>query len=331
MDDLQSRNTWRRLASVHGLPGNFSFPTASWADYMVVQTGVETALTPAEVHASTLNNRNLATKPLMQEEFCLGQETDKHRQMLWAAFTAGAAGTGTGAFLEPFAEFVATLPFERLAPADHLVLSDNAWALAEPGKTYVLYLHTGGTATLDLSNTSGTFAVSWFDPRTGAFQSASTVTGGGARSFTAPGTGDWTLRLISSGDEPPPPPTGSDFYTLSPCRLVDTRSPSDGPALVSSGIRELVLAGKCGVPADAKALSLNVTVVGPSAAGYLSFAPGGQVPPTTATVNYVAGAVRANNAILRLATDGSGRLAVRAFVADGGAVHMVLDVTGYFK
>jgi hypothetical protein len=329
MDFLQSHNPWRRLASVHGVPGDFSFPSASWADYMVVQTGVETTLTPSEVHASTLRNHGLAARPLMQEEFCLGQEIDKHRQMAWAAFTAGAAGIGTGAFLRPLSEFLATVPFERLAPADGLVLSGAAWALADPGRTYVVYLHGGGTVSVDLGGASGSFAVSWFDPRTGAFQDAPSVTGGGARTFTAPGAGDWTLRLVAS-EEPPSPPSGGDFYALPPCRLVDTRLPGDGPALVSSEPRQLVLAGKCGVPADAKALALNVTAAGPSAAGHLSFAPTGQ-PFQSSTVNFKPGDVRANNAILRLAADGSGRLSVRAFVADGGAVHLILDVAGYFR
>jgi hypothetical protein len=329
MEFLQSHNPWRRLASVHGVPGEFSFPNASWADYMVVQAGVATILTPAEVHASTLESWSLATRPLMQEEFCMGQETDKHRQMAWAAFTAGAAGSGTGAFLRPLAEFIATVPFERMAPADDLVLSGGAWALAAPGRTYVVYLHGGGTVTVDLEGASGTLEAAWFDPRTGGFQDAPSVSGGGARTFTAPGAGDWTLRLVAS-DEPPPPSSGTNLYTLAPCRLADTRQPEDGPALVSSATRQLVLTGKCGVPADARALVLNVTAVGASAAGYLSFAPAGPPFPTS-TVHFKAGDVRANNAILPLAPDGSGRLSARALVDDGGAVHLILDVTGYFR
>jgi hypothetical protein len=158
------------------------------------------------------------------------------------------------------------------------------------------------------------------------------VTGGGVRSFTAPGTGDWTLRLVATDEPPPPPPpAGDDLYTLAPCRLIDTRQAADGPALVSSATRTFVLTGKCGVPADAQALVLNVTATGASSFGNLSFAPGGQPFPLSSTVNFAAGVVRANNAILRLAPDGTGRLSAKAFVADGGAVHLVIDVTGYFK
>lgn len=337
MRELQAHNPWKRLASVHGLPGDFAFPDAPWADHMVVQSGVETALTPAEVHADTLRNRGLASKPLMQEEFCLGHETDKHRQMAWAAFTAGAAGTGTGAFLRPLAEFVATVPFERMSPADNLVTSGAAWALAETGtgtgKVYVFYLHQGGSIGANLQGLSGTVKVDWFDPRTGTFQAAPAVAGGGTRSFTAPGTGDWVLRLIADQDDPPPPPPGDEgsFFTLAPCRLIDTRRAQDAPALVSSEIRQLDLTGLCGIPNDAVALSLNVTVADPSAQGNLSFAPGGVAFTQTSAINFVRGSNRANNAILRIAPDGSGLLKVRAFVADGGPVHLILDVNGYFR
>jgi hypothetical protein len=331
MRELQARNPWKRLASIHGLPGDFSFPDATWADHMVVQTGVETALTPADVHADTLQNRALANKPLMQEEFCLGQESDKHRQMAWAAFTAGAAGTGTGAFLRPLAEFVATVPFERMSPADSLVVSGAAWGLAEVGKSYVFYLYQGGAITANLQGISGTVKVDWFDPRTGTFQAAPAVTGGGSRSFTAPGMGDWVLRLTEDLDGPPPPTDEGSFYTLAPCRLIDTRLAQHAPALVSSEIRQLDLTGPCGIPNDAMALSVNVTVADPSAQGNLSFIPGGVPFTQTSTINFARGSNRANNAILSLAPNGTGILAVRAFVADGGPVHLILDVNGYFK
>ena len=64
--------------------------------------------------------------------------------------------------------------------------------------------------------------------------------------------------------------------------------------------------------------------------GYLSFGPTMPVPATS-TVTFAAGSTRSNNTILPLASDGSGRLHARAFVADGGAVHVVVDVTGFFR
>lgn len=63
------------------------------------------------------------------------------------------------------------LPLDSMEPADALVGNprhDNSrFALAHPGKVYVVYLPEGGTTTLDLTDTDGTFAVHWFNPRQG--------------------------------------------------------------------------------------------------------------------------------------------------------------------
>ena len=63
------------------------------------------------------------------------------------------------------------IPFWTMTNADALVgnpTSDNSrWCLAKAGEIYLVYLPAGGTATLDLSATTGRFTVSWFDPRNG--------------------------------------------------------------------------------------------------------------------------------------------------------------------
>ena len=93
---------------MHGVTGDFSFPGAAWADYMDLQAGNE--VDHATVHAIGLVNRAFTAKPLIQEEHGLGQEDLAHRQKAWAAFTGGAAGVGTGAFLRHLAAFVAPSP-----------------------------------------------------------------------------------------------------------------------------------------------------------------------------------------------------------------------------
>jgi hypothetical protein len=329
MNDLQQRNPWDRLASVHGLPGDFSFPSSGWADYIDLQAGVSTAVDHVLVHDLGLKNRQMAAKPMIQEEFCMGDETDAERKMLWAAFTSGAAGSGTGAYLKPFSQFVPTVHFERMVPADDLVLTGSAYVLAEEGVSYVAYLYDGGMASLDLSGASGTVKVDWFNPRTGAFQGAPDVAGGTARTFTAPGTGDWALRLTVTSPPPPPPAPTGDFYTLAPCRLVDTRQAADAPSLTSGEVRALDLAGRCGVPATARALSLNVTAVLPTGNGNFRFGPGGEAIPPASTVNFQAGIVRANNAVLMISADGV--LNVSPFVAGGGTVDLLLDVNGWYE
>jgi hypothetical protein len=193
MSYLHTQNPWARMATVHGTPGDFSYPTAAWADYMNTQAGNE--VSHGSVHSHGLRNRALAVKPVIQEEFGLGAEDTAHRQKAWAAFTAGAAGSGTGSFLAHLATFANLVDFERMDPADALALSANAYVLAEKGTAYVAYLYNGGTLRLDLRGFVGNFSVQWFDPRTGTFRTMANVAAGGERSFAAPATGDWVLYL----------------------------------------------------------------------------------------------------------------------------------------
>ncbi len=117
-----------------------------------------------------------------------------------------------------------------------------------------------------------------------------------------------------------------DFYTLLPCRAVDTR-PSQSP-LLSGTVRAFQLAGMCGIPAAAGAVAVNVTAVNATQGGYVTLFPADQAVPGTTVLNFQAGQVRANNAILKLSADG--RIAVIPGLAAAGQVDLVIDVNGYF-
>jgi IPT/TIG domain-containing protein/PQQ enzyme-like repeat protein len=123
---------------------------------------------------------------------------------------------------------------------------------------------------------------------------------------------------------------GTGFFTVAPCRIIDTRGatgPYGGPAIAANGNRAFVLAGHCGVPAGTRAISINVTVTLSSAAGDLRlYAVGAPVPPTSA-INYRAGETRADNAVVALGAGGD--LVVHCDQA-AGAVHLIVDVDGYF-
>jgi len=127
------------------------------------------------------------------------------------------------------------------------------------------------------------------------------------------------------------PPAAGDLFLVTPCRLFDTRRPEDGPALISNVPVLLEIDGGCGIPATARALALNVTVFQPTGAGYLTLYPGDSAIPVISTVNFTAGLVRTNNAIVALALDGTGTFWLRALVGGNGTVHVILDVAGYFE
>ena len=133
--------------------------------------------------------------------------------------------------------------------------------------------------------------------------------------------------MAPSGTAPSP----ASFYTVTPCRLVDTRTaagPFGGPALAAGQTRsfDLPQAG-CGVPADARAVALNVTAVGATAPGTLTLFPGTGAAPGTTTVVFRASTTRANNSVMGLA---GGVLSVTSG-ATSGQVHLILDVAGYFR
>jgi len=129
----------------------------------------------------------------------------------------------------------------------------------------------------------------------------------------------------------PRPPLG--FYTLTPCRLVDTRGtpgvPIGGPALQGQETRQFWVRdyGYCGIPATARALSLNVTVTAPTAAGNVRLFPGGTDLPTVSAINYGTGQTRASNVVIGYFHK------IAAFVGQpaGTTVHLILDVNGYFE
>lgn len=124
---------------------------------------------------------------------------------------------------------------------------------------------------------------------------------------------------------------GPGFYTVTPCRVADTRNPAGplgGPALNANTSRAFTVAGTCGIPETAKAISVNVTATGANYAGALVLYPANVGVPQTSTINYSAGQTRANNAIMPLSTTGA--LGVYCSQAAGTA-HFILDVNGYFQ
>ncbi len=128
------------------------------------------------------------------------------------------------------------------------------------------------------------------------------------------------------------PAKAADFYTLTPCRVVDTRGasgPYGRPSLVAGADRTFVFAGQCGIPSTATAVVLNVVAISPtSGPGFLTLYPGGTTRPLTSTINYNAGKIRANNAIIPLGA----LMDINVYCLQStGTTNMVIDVNGYFQ
>ena len=148
--------------------------------------------------------------------------------------------------------------------------------------------------------------------------------------FGALSASDFDVVQLAWRGAPVPAQTAS-FYSVTPCRLLDTRGaagPWGGPALAALTDRAFTAAGRCGIPATARALSVNATVTSATAPGYIELHAGGTGTPPVSTLNYRAGQTRANNSVVLIGPAGDFRIASGQ---PSGSVQVIVDVNGYFQ
>lgn len=122
-------------------------------------------------------------------------------------------------------------------------------------------------------------------------------------------------------------PEHSGFHALTPTRIVDTRSGIGALGRLRDH-HVLDVDGLCagGVPANASAIALNVTVAEPLGGGYLTVWPSGNTLPPTSSLNYVAGSVVPNCVISRVGVGG-----MISMLSSSGQPHVIADVVGWFE
>jgi len=127
------------------------------------------------------------------------------------------------------------------------------------------------------------------------------------------------------------PPT-TTYDPINPARVIDTRAGSttvDGQqagagAAAAGSVTTVSITGRAGVPADAAAVVLNVTVTEPAAAGFATVFPCGTQPPTASNLNYTPGLTIPNLVVAKIGAGG----AVCVFTQS--PTHLIADVLGYF-
>ncbi|HEY0167701.1 MAG TPA: hypothetical protein VGB75_11730 [Jatrophihabitans sp.] len=117
------------------------------------------------------------------------------------------------------------------------------------------------------------------------------------------------------------------FVAVSQARIADTRSGAGVPlAKVGTGSSVMVQAGgSAGVPAGASAVYANITVLNPTAIGYLRAYAADTAAPTTGALDFDDSATAQSVAI---PLSGDGRFTV--LVGAGGPVDLTIDIQGYF-
>ena len=115
------------------------------------------------------------------------------------------------------------------------------------------------------------------------------------------------------------------FRPLPPSRIMDTRGGLCLARLGPGETRLVQVAGEGAVPANAHAVTLNVTAVHPTATTYLTVWPAGTPRPTASNLNAATGVVP-NMVTVGLGDDGR-----VALYNDAGLTDVLIDVTGWYE
>ena len=128
-----------------------------------------------------------------------------------------------------------------------------------------------------------------------------------------------------------PQSDGATYVALTPARLFDTRQASFGGALQAGQKRTFHIAGLGGVPADAVAVTGNLTTTGSTASGYLTIAPSltSNKAPGTSTLNFARSATLANGVTVPLSSAGTIDVIFWSNTKSS-TTQAIFDVTGYF-
>ncbi|MBK8595887.1 MAG: hypothetical protein IPN83_09925 [Holophagales bacterium] len=240
-----------------------------------------------------------------------------HGSELWKT---DGTGPGTTLVRDIVQGFIGSTTTETIGAAGHEVffVADDQASGRELWRTNGT--EAGTTRVADLSpgfeNSDVPFNQSWSTPFL--------VRSGGKLFFTATdGTTGYELWSL---------PVPTQFHTVIPCRVADTRDPagpSNGARLAASETLVVPVTGQCGIPSTAVSIAANVTAVAPSATGSLSVFAGGPFVAGSAEVPVTAGKTRALQLLPSLGTLGT--LSVRASMPGETSTDVVVDVSGYFE
>ncbi|HXJ80050.1 MAG TPA: PQQ-dependent sugar dehydrogenase [Candidatus Methylomirabilis sp.] len=142
-------------------------------------------------------------------------------------------------------------------------------------------------------------------------------------------------KIVYTGAQP----GAGKTFTVTPCRVLDTRNPGGGGRLAANSCRAVRVAGSglgqggadtCGIPSTATAVYMNIVAVTP-AAGYLTVFPAGWTPPLASTLNFANGQTIANGILMAVChTVPASTCTADIVVQTGpGTADVVIDVTGY--
>jgi uncharacterized membrane protein YoaK (UPF0700 family) len=212
-------------------------------------------------------------------------------------------------------------------PANATAVTGN---LTVTGQTAAGFLYIGPNAANNPTTSTLNFPIG--DDRANAVTVALAGAGTLSVTYAAP-TLDATAQVVFDVTGYFTPDTsGATYHALTPARVLDCR---DGywiglaGAFSSHAARTFQVAGYGGVPANATAVTGNLTVTGQTVAGFLYVGPNAANNPTTSTLNFPLGDDRANAVTVALGAGGTLSVTYAAPTL-GATAQVIFDVTGYF-
>lgn len=148
--------------------------------------------------ASAENMRRTAWEIYMAGGYQTTGETARRGTGYWPDTGGGwvnGRGDGSMVMLNGYArivDFFTSFDWWKTDPHDELV-DNGGFCLAEPGKTYAVYLPRGGKVTVKLGD--GKYKAHWFNPRSGETKALPGANGPAWISPESPDAGDWALLL----------------------------------------------------------------------------------------------------------------------------------------
>ena len=210
-------------------------------------------------------------------------------------------------------------------PADAIAVTGNLTVTAQTSAGYVSLgpVATASPTTSTINFPLGDNRANGVAVTLGAGGTLSAVYKGGPGGATTALLFDVTGYFVPDG-------SGATYVPLTPTRLLDTRTGNGLSGAFVIGIpRTFQVTGRGGVPADAIAVTGNLTVTAQTSAGYVSLGPVATASPTTSTINFPLGDNRANGVAVTLGAGGT-LSAVYKGGPGGATTALLFDVTGYF-
>ena len=235
---------------------------------------------------------------------------------------------GTGGLAGPFSSNVARtfqVTGHGGVPSTATAVTGN---LTVTQQSSLGYLYIGPIAANNPTSSTLNFPLN--DDRANAVTVALSGTGTLGVTYAAPKAGATAHVIFDVTGYFVPGASGAKYVPLTPARILDTRSNTGLSGPSSSHVaRTFAVTGTYVVPANATAVTGNLTVTAQTSPGYLYLGPVAANNPTSSTLNFPLKDDRAN--AVTVALGGGGTLCVTyAAPTTGPTAQVIFDVTGYF-